>query len=87
MSGKKIGGWYRFEDWIAPDPDDEKLSQALHTARYNLAGLTQTDAYRILSAAEAYCHFAGHPASDTSILGQLRTLRNRIKAERNGDAP
>lgn len=72
-------GYFRFEDWIAPDPDDDKLGAALHTARYALASLTQADAYRILAAAEAYIHFAGHPASTKSIVAQLRKLRARIQ--------
>lgn len=73
-------GWLYFKDWGAPDPHDERLGESLHTLRYNLKGATQTDAYRVLAAAEAYCHFAGHPASTKGILEQLRELRRRVRA-------
>lgn len=72
-------GWIRFEDWGAPHPDWSGLAESMHTARYDLARLTQQDAYRILAAAEAYCHFAGHPASDTSIAKQLKELRKAVR--------
>lgn len=74
-----IHGTFHFEDWCAPDPHGEKLHEYMHTARYNLAALTQTQAYTILSAAEAYCHFAGHPASTKDILAQLRELRRAVR--------
>lgn len=72
-------GWFRFEDWAAPDPHDEKLGEAMHAARYDIARLTQDQAYRILAAAEAYQHYAGHPAATASILRQLRRLRRAVR--------
>jgi hypothetical protein len=78
--GPKHGRFY-FEDWTAPDPDDEKLHEAMHTARYALSRLTQAEAYRILGAAEAYCHFAGHPAPTKNIVEQLRKLRRRVRSQ------
>lgn len=79
---RKLGGWFRFKDWGAPDPDSEKLHEAMHAARYSLALLTQTQAYHILEAAEAYCHFAGHPTDTKSVLDQLRLLRRAVKDHR-----
>ena len=72
---KLLHGIFFFEDWQAPNPDDKKLHDAMHQARYGLKHLTQDQASRILEAAEAYCHFAGHPASDRLILDQLKLLR------------
>jgi hypothetical protein len=79
---KLTHGTFFFEDWCAPDPDDDDLSDAMHTARYALAHLTQGQAYKILAAAEAYCHFAGHVASNGSILPQLRKLRAAVRETR-----
>lgn len=72
-------GRYFFEDWSTPDPHDQALNEAMHTARYNLAALTQTQAYLILAAAEAYQHFAGHPARTEDILHQLRRVRRAVR--------
>lgn len=79
---RKLGGCFLFKDWGAPDPDSKKLHEAMHTARYSLASLTQTQSYHILEAAEAYCHFAGHPADTKSVLDQLRLLRRAVKDDR-----
>ena len=68
-----------FGGWMAPDPRDPALGESMHTARYALASLTQQDAYRILSAAEAYCHFADHPAPTRWILEKLRVLRRAVR--------
>ena len=74
--------WFHFEDWGAPNPDDPGLGEALHTARYDLANLTQTQAYRICEAAEAYRHFAGHVAPNRLIVPQLQKLRARVRQQR-----
>jgi hypothetical protein len=79
---KLLHGTFFFEDWQAPDPDDERLHDAMHKARYGLEHLTQQEAYRILAAAGAYCHFAGHPASNKSILSQLGKLRAAVRQNR-----
>jgi hypothetical protein len=81
MTTLKHGRFY-FTDWSAPDPDDEKLNEAMHTARYDLNRLTQDQAYLILSAAEAYCYYSGHPAANKSIFKQLAELRAAIRAKR-----
>lgn len=72
--------YLRFDGWVAPDPRDEDLHQAMHAARYSLSSLTQAEAYRILAAAEAYIHFAAHPAPTADIVKQLRELRTRVRA-------
>lgn len=84
QQGRLIGSWYRFKDWGAPDPDNEKLEEAMHCARYSLPRLTQSEAYTILAAAEAYLHFAGHPAATKNIVEQLRDLRRAVKSTRKG---
>lgn len=61
------------------DPEDEKLHEAMHTARYDLKRLTQDQAYRILSAAEAYVHLAAHPAGNKLIIDQLRRVRKAVR--------
>lgn len=82
-----VGSWYRAADWGAPDPDNEELGEALHCARYCLTRLTQSQAYTVLAAAEAYLHFAGHPAATKDIVAQLRVLRRAVKATRKGAKP
>lgn len=72
----------RIEDWSMPDPDDPELDGAMHRARYELSRLTQADAFRILACAEAYLHFAAHPATTESIVLQLRKLRRVLRERR-----
>jgi len=69
-----------FDEWSAPDPFGVKLNESLHKFRYDLKNCDQADAYRVLAAAEAFCHFAGHPAGNNSMCKQLRELRNAIKS-------
>ena len=76
---RRAHGRYFFEDWSVADPEDEKLLEAMHTARYNLEALTQDQSFRVLSAAEAFLHFASHPATNKSILNQLRLLRRAVR--------
>lgn len=75
-------GRYYFTDWSMADPEDASLEAAMHKARYDLANLTQEEAYRILAAAEAYVHLASHPADNRSILDQLRAVRSAVRAMR-----
>ncbi len=82
-NGGLLHGAFWFEDWHMPDPDDTQLQKALWTARYKRSSLTQLDAYRILNAAESYCHLAGHPASTKSIIAQLRKLRTAVRKNRS----
>ncbi len=77
----------RFDGWSSPDPEDPALSEALHRARYSLSRLTQSDAYLILAAAEAYLHFSAHPTSTESVAAQLRELRARVKRRRKAVPP
>ena len=74
--------WLNFEGYSLPNPDYPPLEGALHTARYNLTALTQADAYCLLACAEAYLHFAGHPATNKLVTKQLQALRRRVKANR-----
>jgi hypothetical protein len=75
---RKAGGRYRFGEWSLPDPHDHALHDALHDARYDLAHLSQGQAYRILAAAEAYVHLAGHPAGTEAMVRQLRAIRQAV---------
>lgn len=61
-----------------PDPTDESLTEALHQLRYNLTAATQADAYRVLAAAEAFCHLATHPAGSNSMVRKLREIRRVV---------
>jgi hypothetical protein len=90
MQVKLQNGYFYFssEDkysWNAPDPNDASLYEAMHTARYNLNTLTQTQAYRILEAAEVYRHFTTHPATNKQIFKQLALLRKAVKKADRGD--
>lgn len=69
------------DDWSMPNPFDPDLTSALHTARYHMSILTQSQAFAICAAAEAYLHFASHPADTASIISQLRKLRARVRAD------
>lgn len=79
VMGRRVGTRLVFADWSAPDPYSEELDAALHAARYSPGALTDTQRHLILSAAEAYLHFAGHPAPNRSILRQLADLRRTAK--------
>lgn len=68
-----------FDDWQMPNPYDLALKDALHTARYNHEALTKAEALRVCQAAEAYIHFASHPATTASIVAQLRKLRRFLR--------
>ena len=76
---RRAHGRYFFEDWSVADPEDKKLLEAMHTARYNLEALTKDQSFRVLAAAEAFLHFASHPATNKSILNQLRLLRRAVR--------
>ncbi len=65
----------RLTGCVWPNPHDEDAHEAMHTARYNLAALTQVQAYDILSYAEAYLHLATHPAGTESCVKTLREVR------------
>ena len=71
--------YFRFGDWSALNPTHETLLTALWTARYSLATLTQSQAVTICEAAEAYQHYAAHPAGTESVVAQLRILRRGIR--------
>lgn len=85
--GRLIGSWYRFKDWCAPDPDSDALHESMWTAVHARERLTAEDALRLASAADAYCHFVGHPAAtNAQIIEQLRDLRRAVKATRKAKA-
>ena len=86
MTPRLMHGIYVFGDWQAPNPYDPGLTDALHTARYNLKALTRAEAFRILQAAEAYVHFASHPTTTASVIAQLRELR-RVVRENQREKP
>lgn len=65
-----------------PDPLDQEAAEAMHCARYNLAGLTQLQAYDILAYAEAYLHLASHPAGTESCVATLRKIRREALSTR-----
>lgn len=69
----------RAERYSMPDPNDEALNESLHRLRYNFANATQADAFRVLAAAEAYQHFAAHPAPTRMLIKQLRELRRVVR--------
>jgi len=72
--------WIKLADGTRwPDPSSEALSEAAHTARYGLATLTQSQAFHLCAAVEAYCHLATHPAGTESVVAQLRMLRRALK--------
>jgi len=73
-------GYFFFKDWRMPNPLDKRLIEAMWRMRY--ASPSRDDCFRVLSAAEAYCHLASHPASNKLILKQLRELRAAVKEER-----
>ena len=62
--------------------DNEALHESMHRARYDLALLTQADAYRILAAAECYCHLTGAAPTTNRACDQLRTIRRAVQAQR-----
>lgn len=66
-----------------PDPLDQEAAEARHCARYNLATLTQLQAYDILAYAEAYLHLASHPAGTESCIATLRKLRRAALTSRS----
>jgi len=80
-TGDKKHGLFWFGDWSMPDPHEHKLAKAMWKARYCLDKLTQDEAYKILCAAESYCHLAGHPASTESIIKQLRAIRRAVRID------
>lgn len=83
---KKYGTYYHFKDWTVIDPNSDRLHEAMHTARYAKDALSQSDLYDILAAAEAYIHFAAHPATTESIVTQLRQLRRVVRADTGANA-
>jgi hypothetical protein len=77
---RRIHGRLKFEDWSVIDPDWEPLAEALHTARYDLPRLTQSQAYDICEAAQCWLHFAAHPATNKLIFEQLRRVRRAVRS-------
>jgi hypothetical protein len=78
---EKKHGLYWFDDWSITDPHDSELSDAMWTARHNQENLERNQLWKILRAAEDYCHFAGHPATTKSIIKQLRQVRRAVRDE------
>jgi hypothetical protein len=79
MKPYKMYGLIRFEDWSMSDPDDNILSEALWKAIHNKVALSEIDMNRICRAASDFVHLAGHPATNKSIITQLRKLRKAVK--------
>ncbi len=76
-------GWLRFnyegpERWSMPDPEHGPLHEAMHTARYSLANLTQTQAWLLCSVAETYHHLMTHPCGTEYAVSQLRAVRRAL---------
>ena len=69
----------RFDDWSMTNSEYEPLLEAMWTARYDLKGLTLTQAYLLVEACESYRHLVAHPTSTKSIIAQLRKVRRAIK--------
>jgi hypothetical protein len=62
-----------------PDPTTEEVDGAMHTARYDLAHLTQAQAYLLCDIACAYDHLLTHPAGTEAVVRQLREVRREIR--------
>jgi len=77
---KNIEKHLRFKDWTMPNPIHPSMCAALRNARYDKAGLSDSDIWLLLSAAESYIHFAAHPATTESIIRQLRQLRRAVRS-------
>lgn len=79
---RRVGSRYLFheadrnESYSMPDPD--ALPEAMWRMRYSKSP-TRADILLVLSAAEAYRHFATHPATNATIIRQLRELRAAVK--------
>lgn len=67
------------DDSSWPDPKCPALAEAAWIARHQLARLTQTQAYHLLAAVEAYQHLAAHPAGTESTVATLRALRRALR--------
>lgn len=61
------------------DPESEALGEAAHAARYDLAHLTQSQAYLLCAAVECYQHLGAHPAGTERMVAKLRRLRRAAK--------
>ena len=74
--GKQV---IRFDGFTMADPESEELGEAMHTARYNLKGLTQAEAFLILGATECYLHLTTHPAGTEAMVRKLRLIRRTLR--------
>ena len=61
------------------DPESEALDEAAHAARYDLAHLTQTQAYLLCQAVESYQHLCCHPMGTERAVVKLRRIRRALK--------
>ena len=61
------------------DPESEALDEAAHAARYNLAGLTQMQAFLLCQAVESYQHLCCHPMGTERAVVKLRRIRRALK--------
>lgn len=85
---RRAHGWIYFNEraqrWQMPDPTDEARQSAAHAARYDLEHMTQTQAFNLAEAFEAYHHLMTHPGGVEYAVGQLRAMRRAIR-EDNGE--
>lgn len=65
--------------WSITDPTSEALHEALHTARYNLPALTQTQAFLLCSAAEDYVHLTTYALGVEHVIRKLRTIWRALR--------
>jgi len=62
-----------------PDPEDEQLSGAMWKLRYNPGGVSETDRFRVLAAAEAYRHLTTYVLGTEVVVKQLRRIRRALR--------
>lgn len=76
-------GWIRFgegsERWSAPDPQDDERGEAMHAARYDLAGMTQTQAFQLAEMAEAYCYLLATCPTTALAIEKVREIRRTVR--------
>jgi hypothetical protein len=89
---KREHGWIRFHEGVSPidgrpdgwsmsDPEYGPLNEAAHTARYDLARLTQTQAYLLCEVVGSYHHLMTHPCGTEYAISQLRAVRRALAAD------
>lgn len=84
MSVTRAHNWVVFDEgegrrYQMADPDTEAMAEAAHAARYNLAHMTQTQAFLLCQAFESYHHLCTHPMGTERAVVKLRRLRKAIR--------